>query len=313
MVPSLSASAWTENSHPPKAVLKTAGHEYLEARCAFTPLVLLQQSRSQSRVDARIGDCSLGAPGRRSHKSYPAKDQFDSAPMNTSSDIRGHDLQAISLWLVDLADVPFDIAYSFLPAADLARAAKFSRFSDFQCFVKCRGALRFLLGKQVDQLPNRLEIRAGNNGKPELLGYPDRVQFNASHRKDQLLVAISRDPVGVDIEYIDTQLDFLALAPICFHPSEVHFVTAQDHQSQADAFFQIWTHKEAFLKGTGTGLLRDPRTFSVHPDGGWANDQTTHHRWILSKLECPSGYKASLASTKPAVITTYSSVRIAEG
>ena len=84
-----------------------------------------------------------------------------------------------------------------------------------------------------------------SNGKPFFEDYPE-FHFNISHCEDLIAVAISRKPVGVDIEVLrDVNLE---IAGRFFSEKETRFSkTCRD-------FLYVWTRKEAFLKKTGEGL-----------------------------------------------------------
>lgn len=84
-----------------------------------------------------------------------------------------------------------------------------------------------------------------SNGKPFFEDYPD-FHFNVSHCEDLIAVAVSKRPVGVDIEVLrDVNLE---IAGRFFSEKEIRFSkTCRD-------FLYVWTRKEAFLKRTGEGL-----------------------------------------------------------
>ena len=46
-----------------------------------------------------------------------------------------------------------------------------------------------------------LTLQTGENGKPELLSYPD-IHFNLSHSGTIAVCAVSDRPVGVDVEFL---------------------------------------------------------------------------------------------------------------
>ncbi|MBQ9363787.1 MAG: 4'-phosphopantetheinyl transferase superfamily protein [Bacteroidaceae bacterium] len=94
-----------------------------------------------------------------------------------------------------------------------------------------------------------LHFQLGEHGKPTLLEYPD-IHFNISHCKAGIAVAISSEPVGVDIECIGRGNDSLARHVL----SDEEYAQMQEAPDPSIAFAQFWTRKEALVKLTGQGI-----------------------------------------------------------
>jgi 4'-phosphopantetheinyl transferase len=89
--------------------------------------------------------------------------------------------------------------------------------------------------------------------KPVLTDYPD-IHFNLSHCRRGVMCVIDDQPVGCDIEEIQTSIDE-DLCHFCYNDSEVKSIL-----SAADPcveFTKLWTKKEAALKLTGEGINDD--------------------------------------------------------
>ena len=85
--------------------------------------------------------------------------------------------------------------------------------------------------------------------------------FNLTHTEDRALIAVhGGECVGVDLERPRALSDFPALAAMNYTPEETAAVRAA---RAAEAFFTVWTRKEAALKATGDGLTVDLRTVHV--------------------------------------------------
>jgi 4'-phosphopantetheinyl transferase len=63
-----------------------------------------------------------------------------------------------------------------------------------------------------------------------------------------------REPVGIDVEYMRDNLDFIALAERFLSVQEHRTVSSLSGAQQKAAFYTCWTRKEAYLKATGKGL-----------------------------------------------------------
>lgn len=101
----------------------------------------------------------------------------------------------------------------------------------------------------------------GDFEKPFLANEPG-IHFNLSHSGSWVACAVSNTPVGVDVEVVCDHGPVVARH--CFKPCELEWLDRA--QDAAMAFTRLWTRKESFIKYTGTGLSRDPRTLCVLPD-----------------------------------------------
>jgi 4'-phosphopantetheinyl transferase len=121
--------------------------------------------------------------------------------------------------------------------------------------------LRCLLARYVDLDPHAIQFVRGARGKPRLAGASTNagIEFSLAHADDVAVLAISRGPVGVDIERYDAAIDPQRLARIVLAPSEAQCIDRR-------AFMRVWCRKEACLKATGVGLLDDLTAVAVLDD-----------------------------------------------
>jgi 4'-phosphopantetheinyl transferase len=119
------------------------------------------------------------------------------------------------------------------------------------------GILRSLLGAYLDVEPENLQFSYGPFGKPFLLGgwSESPVHFNVSHACGRALYAFSRDQeIGVDLERIQTNFDFVRLANSFFPTVEITRLHSYAAAQRLPEFFRIWTRLEACGKACGLGL-----------------------------------------------------------
>ncbi len=94
------------------------------------------------------------------------------------------------------------------------------------------------------------EIRRTERGKPYFPDQP-RICFSWSHSGRYVLCALSRQPVGVDLEVIRPRRE--SLPRYAFTDAEL-----SEYYSMGGgwpAFYALWTRKEAWCKYTGDGLM----------------------------------------------------------
>jgi 4'-phosphopantetheinyl transferase len=144
-----------------------------------------------------------------------------------------------------------------LSADELQRAERLRLPRHRERFIISTGLLRTLLGKYLDCRPESIQISRTLQGKPFLPAAFSSapITFNLSHSRDAVLFAVRlREPVGIDVEYMRDNLDFIALAERFLSVQEYRTVSSLSGAQQKAAFYTCWTRKEAYLKATGKGL-----------------------------------------------------------
>lgn len=116
--------------------------------------------------------------------------------------------------------------------------------------VLLRKTVYSLLGKENREI----KIAVDSYGKPYFLDIP--LQFNLSHTKGAVAIALSDDAVGIDIERIRPVS--MKIAQRFFTPPEIAYIGTSQKR-----FFEIWTKKEAYVKYIGKGLSFGLRSFNV--------------------------------------------------
>ena len=90
------------------------------------------------------------------------------------------------------------------------------------------------------------------SGKPYFKNYP--YFFNISHSENMILGAISDMEIGVDIQ-IEQECN-RKLVDRFFHENEKKKLSALDGTAGKEAFFKLWTAKEAYGKLVGSGVSK---------------------------------------------------------
>ncbi len=205
----------------------------------------------------------------------------------------------VQLWRFRI-DLPTDVIAGLRPLLSRDEQLRAERLLDplkSSNFVAARGRLRQILAGYLNLQPAAIEFSYGGQGKPCLTAKTaERLTFNLSHAGCWgLLIVASGFAVGVDLEKIDSQLEYEKLAGLVFSSAEVACLEQYACKRRRRAFYRIWTRKEAWLKGQGGGfsasaqMVQDAgwqiRSFSV--DGGYlgalalAAEVTEVQRWHL--------------------------------
>jgi 4'-phosphopantetheinyl transferase len=196
----------------------------------------------------------------------------------------------------------------FLPLLAPDENARVERFyfeKDRQRYIIGRGLLRKLLAGYLELEPTQIQFSYGPCGKPELRTKDqiNDLKFNLSHSQDLLIYAFCWDRrVGIDVEHIHSMPDERRLAEEFFSAPESAFLKTLSGSQRLEAFFKLWTCKEAFLKASGDGLAKSMDQFEIQLaerklarlvsiDG----DPNQAVRWRLETFEPAPGYQAALA------------------
>lgn len=205
----------------------------------------------------------------------------------------------IRVYRADLGLLSERACFSLLDETEKSRAARISNRSARHEFVKSRALLRLLLSKHTGLPARTLEFATGENGKPVLLGSHE-IHFNVSHSDGTALVAIASAEIGVDIERIDGRVDYAGVAQSVFSRPEIEILRKASDARRGDAFFSIWTRKEAYLKATGAGFSSNlPMISTAAPDGTIEDHGGSSGRfaWHAFDLPAPATFKAALVTT----------------
>ncbi|WP_181764712.1 4'-phosphopantetheinyl transferase family protein [Streptomyces albidus (ex Kaewkla and Franco 2022)] len=183
----------------------------------------------------------------------------------------------------------------FLSEEEKARAAAFRLRADRDRYRVAHTALRRELAARLGGTPSAVTlVRAGcplcggPHGRPSLPGDP--LHFSLSHAGDLVLLAFASTPVGVDVEE-HPELRLATEVAGALHTREQAELAALAEPRRPAAFARCWTRKEAYLKGTGTGLGEDPSVTYV----GTAGAPVPPPGWRISDIEVPAGYAAASA------------------
>ena len=169
-------------------------------------------------------------------------------------------------WGISQPDDFEEVSAAVLSADEMLRASRFYHARDRQRYIAARRFLRQVLSCYTKVEPERLQFAYGVHGKPEIRGSATDVEFNLSHTRDAVAVAVSRSrKVGIDIEYSGAQRNTEAIAQSFFtvrEQQQINRLPVQDHDA---AFLALWTRKEALLKACGAGLAAPLDDVSITP------------------------------------------------
>ena len=156
----------------------------------------------------------------------------------------------------------YEAAIAMLDEVKRARVERMRQKKDKLRTVLADKLARDVLSRELKCAPEEVEFTYDENGKPFVKG--NALYFSLSHSEDIVVCAISKMPIGVDVEQLQDMSPRLAkkffTADECLYvfghePKDADWEGAFSPVERL-RFFEIWTSKEAFIKCIGHGMDR---------------------------------------------------------
>ncbi|WP_244417578.1 4'-phosphopantetheinyl transferase family protein [Streptomyces hygroscopicus] len=209
--------------------------------------------------------------------------------------------EQLDLWLLRLpaADVdPSALDPSALSARERQRGAAFRRTYDQFRYLSAHIGLRHILGGYLAIHPAEVTyaqvpctVCGRPHGKPVVVTADESpLHFSLSHSGAMVAVAVATAPVGADVQVTPRPGTVEACIPF-LHPREREELAAMPQEERRSTFGRLWTRKEAYLKGLGTGLSHGAA--QKHYLG--ADVTGTPSGWTVRDIPCGHGHSAAIA------------------
>lgn len=185
-----------------------------------------------------------------------------------------------------------------------ARAARFINPDHGENFALVRGTLRRCLASYLGIDAGDIEFIFNQYGKPAVTPAQNKIElhFNVSHSHQMAAFGFTIGRrVGIDIEAIKSLKDMQGLTQHICSPEELAEFSALADHDRKDAFFRLWTRKEAFIKADGQGLSMGLRSIYLGLDESTEQRPVQYQgiwlkNWLVKDLPCVSDYKLAIAS-----------------
>lgn len=148
--------------------------------------------------------------------------------------------------------------------------------------AQARAVLHAVLARALGVPPDEVVVDrepcvscGGPHGRPVLGGGRDDVHFSLSSSGGLVLVAVADVRVGVDVEAVPDPARARAVAAV-LHPRQRERLARVPEAEHPAALARAWVRTEAYLKGLGTGLQRDPGADDLDDPAGAPRGWTIH-------------------------------------
>jgi 4'-phosphopantetheinyl transferase len=155
------------------------------------------------------------------------------------------------------ADAARSLYDRLLSEEERAAADRFLQPGHRHDYIIARSLVRLGLSSSFPVAPREWRFRRDQHGKPFVAAPGDLppFEFSLSHTRERVaLLVTDGSPCGIDVEQIERANDLQLVAEKICAPLETAWLSGLPAQEWREAFFQLWTLKEAFAKAKGLGL-----------------------------------------------------------
>lgn len=143
----------------------------------------------------------------------------------------------------------------FLGNEEHERLGTFKAAARREQFVAARWMARRMLIEQRGGTPGEWELGAIAHTPPRLIRGPDPALYvGLSHSSDWMACVVSTSAIGIDLETVTRPRKVGPLSRQSCSDEEQAELAALPPEQQLQAFYRMWTQKEAWLKQRGLGI-----------------------------------------------------------
>lgn len=183
----------------------------------------------------------------------------------------------------------FDFYCAQLPANEQERLRSFRRWEDATASL----IGKMLLIKLLAPLNLNLKLADMQHSEDNRPFFNDSVDFNITHSGNCVACAVAQGvKVGIDVEQV-REIRLSDFEQVLSY-KEMRLVEQSSAKNQA--FYQIWTQKEAIVKADGCGLVVDLNEIDTTVPPVNLNGRL----WHVKQVEVSANYVMSIAFNNPA-------------
>jgi len=201
------------------------------------------------------------------------------------------DDNVIEVWEIDINNENLKKAeekISYLSEFEKQKLYGFKFIKDYRVYLISHIAMRELLSRYMGIKSYKIKYEYEEKGKPRVGG---GIYFNLSHTDNKALIGFYKKDIGVDIEYKKEMADYNGIAELVFTEKEIRYIN-NDSNKKRDRFYEIWTKKEAIIKGIGDGLSEEVKSILI---GKRKDFYCGKYLWQIREIEVNEPYVAHIA------------------
>ena len=197
------------------------------------------------------------------------------------------------IWRADIRRVPIaEISNQLTPvlsASEHVRLAGLTRAHRRAEYLLSRAMIRSALSKHYRRALGYWQLQETQNAPPTLLNpIGESLYLSLSHSAQCVMLAISEQPVGLDVEQIQADRPHKEIAKRVFTPAQQAALEPLTKAAAIHLFYQLWTCKEARVK-----IANPASEITMFSTATWEIDQyfnrhaqfTDYYATILSQID----------------------------
>lgn len=184
--------------------------------------------------------------------------------------------------------------FNLMPDYRKREIGKVHNKQNAKCALYAVVLVQYIVANISSLQKKRASIAFNSYGKP-YLAEEENYKFNISHSGDWVICGWSSKEIGVDIEQVK-KID-INIAQHLFSEYEYTYLNEKNKDKQEEAFFELWTLKESYIKYKGKGLSIPLNEFGFRILGETIKlDSSDIIKPYFFMLKIAPHYKASVCS-----------------
>jgi phosphopantetheine--protein transferase-like protein len=156
----------------------------------------------------------------------------------------------LQLWFARVGDHSLDIEHAIQPLLSLTEKQRLlatGNTNKRREFLLSRALMRHALQQQFGHPEQHWQFIDQPNQAPTISNLPAHFYFSLTHSKGTICFALASCPIGIDLEKIRDNRDFIGLAKTVMSNEEITLLE-QNPDNLAENFYRSWCAKEAYYK-----------------------------------------------------------------
>ena len=168
---------------------------------------------------------------------------------------------------VEIDPISLELGPLLCPS-ERARLEKFTRTGRRKQYLVSRAMIRAALSRFYALPLSYWHLHENKDAPPKISNTPEQpLYISLSHSADCIMLAISQQPVGIDVENISGDRPLTEIAKRVFTPEQQAALSAMPSEQAVLHFYNLWTRKEALVK-----LADKPTSIQMFSNMAWETD-----------------------------------------
>ncbi len=176
----------------------------------------------------------------------------------------------IDIWFAEIGDSSLEYEQQveqFLSPQEQSRLDDRKHPCKRREFLLSRALIRYALSAKYDCGHGHWHFEEKLGQAPKITNLPEPGNLSLTHSGNLIACALSKHPVGIDLEQINNQRDFWSIAEISMSKEELAYLKL-DTELDIQKFYRLWCCKEAIFKMLPPELQSKtslPELSALHP------------------------------------------------